>query len=428
VQTTPRDTAPRESASGPATAEPGAMVHVARQPILDAKGLVFGYELLYRATQTDTSCTAEGDLASARVLTDAVLEVGLDTLTGGRPAFLNLTKPLITSQVATLLPKTAAVFELREDVEVDDTVVEACRDLHARGYRLALDDFVPGSAAEQLMPYVSFVKIDVQLTDMPLVLELPRRYKSQRTTMVAEKVETREVFEATKKAGYTLFQGYYFRRPVIQTGKAMPANHATYMRLLAELNREDLTILELEALIKQDAALSLKVLRCVNSAALPLRREVRSIHDAVVLLGIKPIRQWASVWCLASVNTGGSPELATLALLRARSCELVAGDLKALDTSELFLVGLCSLLDAMLGRSMEEALEHLPLSPAAKQTLLGAPSPMRSVLDSILAQENGDWADVDLSAADAGVTPASLSNAYIGALRWARALTRTEGR
>ena len=257
VQTTPRDPAPRESASGPATAELGAMVHVARQPILDVKGQVFGYELLYRATQTDTSCTAEGDLASARVLTDAVLEVGLDTLTGGRPAFLNLTKPLITSKVATLLPKTAAVFELREDVEVDDTVIEACRDLHARGYRLALDDFVAGSAAEQLLPYVSFVKIDVQLTDMPLVLELPRRYKSQRVTMVAEKVETREVFEATKKAGYTLFQGYYFRRPVIQTGKAMPANHATYMRLLAELNREDLTILELEALIKQDAALSL---------------------------------------------------------------------------------------------------------------------------------------------------------------------------
>jgi EAL and modified HD-GYP domain-containing signal transduction protein len=165
----------------------------------------------------------------------------------------------------------------------------------------------------------------------------------------------------------------------------------------------------------------------VNSAALPLRREVRSSHDAVVLLGIGPIRQWASIWCLASLNTTGSPELATLALLRARSCELVASDLDA-DTSELFLVGLCSLLDAMLGRPMQEALEHLPLSPAAKQTLLGSPSPMRSVLDSILAQEIGDWADVDLSAADAGVSPASLSNAYIGALRWARALTRTDGR
>src|SRR5690349_775505 len=355
-----RDTAPREFVAAPtAEAEPRTSVHVARQPILDEKGHVFGYELLYRATQTDTSCTAEGDLASARVLTDAVLEVGLDTLTAGRPAFLNLTKPLITSQVATLLPHAAAVYELREDVEIDQEVIDACKALHGRGYRLALDDFVAGSSAEQLLPYVSFVKVDVMLGDMAEVLDLPRRFKQHRVRMLAEKVETREVFEATKKAGYTLFQGYYFRRPVTQTGKALPANHAVYMRLLAELNREDLTILQLEALIKQDASLSLKVLRCVNSAALPLRREVRSIHDAVVLLGIRPIRQWASVWCLAGVNTGGSPELATLALLRARSCELVAGDLSSVDTSELFLVGLCSLLDSMLGCPMETALEHL---------------------------------------------------------------------
>ena len=147
------------------------------------------------------------------------------------------------------------------------------------------------------------------------------------------------------------------------------------MRLLSELNRPNLTVLELEELIKQDASLSLKVLRCVNSAALPLRREVRSIHDAVVLLGIGPIRQWASVWALASLNTGGSPELATLALLRARSCELLARELAGVDTAELFLVGLCSLLDAMLGRPMADALEHLPLSPAAKRTLLGEPEP-----------------------------------------------------
>jgi EAL and modified HD-GYP domain-containing signal transduction protein len=420
-----REPASRASVAA-AEAESRAKVHIARQPILDAKGHVFGYELLYRATQSSTTCTAEGDVASARVLTDAVLEVGLDTLTSGRPAFLNLTKPLITSQVATLLPHAAAVYELREDVEVDDEVVDACRDLHARGYRLALDDFESGSPAEQLMPYVSFVKIDVQLTDMPLVLELPRRYEPHKVTMVAEKVETREMFDATRQAGYTLFQGYYFCRPIMSTGKTLPAQHATYMRLLSAINRPDLTVLELEELIKQDASLSLKVLRCVNSAALPLRREVRSIRDAVVLLGIGPIRQWASVWCLAGLNTSGSPELATLALVRARSCELAASS--AADTSELFLVGLCSMLDSMLGRPMSEALEHLPLSPAAKGALLGEPSPMRSVLDAILAQETGAWDAAGQSAAAAGVAPDTLSDAYIGALRWARALTRSRGR
>ena len=196
--------------------------------------------------------------------------------------------------------------------------------------------------------------------------------------MVAEKVETREVFDATREAGYTLFQGYYFRRPVIQTGVTLPAKHAIYMRLLSALNRENLTVLELEELIKQDASLSLKVLRCVNSAALPLRREVRSIHDAVVLLGIGPIRQWASVWALASLNTGGSPELATLALLRARSCELLGARVAETDTAELFLVGLCSLLDAMLGRPMAER-AGAPAAVAGGQArrCSASPSPMR---------------------------------------------------
>ena len=166
----------------------------------------------------------------------------------------------------------------------------------------------------------------------------------------------------------------------------------------------------------------------MNSAALPLRREVRSIHDAVVMLGIGPIRQWSSVWALASLNTGSSPELATLALLRARSCELLGGGVAGVDHAELFLVGLCSLLDAMLGRSMAEALEYLPLSPAAKDTLLGTPSPMRAVLDAIIAQELGAWSEVDASAAQAGLNQASLSKAYVDALRWARELTRTEKR
>jgi EAL and modified HD-GYP domain-containing signal transduction protein len=170
------------------------------------------------------------------------------------------------------------------------------------------------------------------------------------------------------------------------------------------------------------------VLRCVNSAALPLRREVRSIHDAVVLLGIGPIRQWTSVWCLAGLNTGGSPELATLALLRARSCELVAGHLPKVDNAELFLVGLCSVLDSMTGRPMAEALEHIPLSPAAKRALLGEPSPMRAILDGILAQEMGAWEQAGSCALNAGITHETLSDAYVGALKWARALSRPRPR
>src|SRR5580765_8112573 len=136
-------------------------VCVARQPILDLAGRVYGYELLYRGSADATSCTTEGDIAGARVLSDAVLALGLDVLTNGRLAFINFTRSLLLNGAGTLLPPTSMVVELREDIEVDQEIVEACRSLHARGFALALDDFVPGSSAESLIPFVSFVKVDV---------------------------------------------------------------------------------------------------------------------------------------------------------------------------------------------------------------------------------------------------------------------------
>jgi EAL and modified HD-GYP domain-containing signal transduction protein len=224
------------------------------------------------------------------VLTDAVLEVGLDTLTGGRPAFLNLTKPLITSKVATLLPPEGGRVRAARGRRVDDTVVEACRDLHARGYRLRprrLRRRIGGRAADA----VRLVREDRRAAHRHAARAgAAAALQAARVDDGGRKGRDARGVRGHEEGRLHLFQGYYFRRPVIQTGKALPANHATYMRLLAELNREDLTILELEALIKQDAALSLKVLRCVNSAGAAAAREVRSIHDAVVLLGIKPIR------------------------------------------------------------------------------------------------------------------------------------------
>ena len=152
---------PLQPASAQLAVDSRDALYVARQPILDAQGDVFGYELLYRAAASETACSAPGDVASARVLADTVLSLGLNAITDGRPAFLNLTRPLLLSPVIRLLSPAAAVFELHEDIPVDTEVIEACRGLRAAGYTLALDDFVPGSDAEALMPFVKFVKVDV---------------------------------------------------------------------------------------------------------------------------------------------------------------------------------------------------------------------------------------------------------------------------
>ena len=408
-----------------ATQQSPTALCVARQPILDEHGQVFGYELLYRGAPGDTTCAVRGDFASASVITSAMLDLGLDTLTSGRPAFLNVTGSLVIEKIDALVPPSHVVLELLETIEITHELIAACRKLKAKGYVLALDDFVAGSTAEALLPYVSFVKVDVLTTPMAEVIEIAWRLKPLGVTMLAEKVESREVYEQTLGAGYTLFQGYYFCKPVIQMGAAIPAHQLVYIRLLAALSKPELSMQELEALVKQDVSLSLRVLRFVNSAAVPIRTEVGSIRQALLLIGIEPIRKWASVWCLAGLNPGATPELTTLALVRARSCELVGEESRLLDASELFVVGLFSLLDVLLSRTMADALDNLPLPPSTADALLGRNNKERSVLDAVIAYENGEWDEASNAAVIAGVDAAVLPTAYTTALRWAQDISRS---
>jgi EAL and modified HD-GYP domain-containing signal transduction protein len=303
---------------------------------------------------------------------------------------------------------------------VDGDVLEACRSLSSSGYRLALDDVVPGSPAEALLPFASFVKVDVLSRPRAEVVELARRLTARGLPLVAEKVETQDAFEWARDAGCSLFQGYYFCRPQTRSGSGVPARSA-HLRLLSALNQPRLTMDELEELVKQDAVLSLRVLQCINSAAFAIRREVRSVREALVLLGMGPIRKWASVWCLAKLNAGGPSELATISLLRARACESLAEDIEDVDAHEMFLVGLCSVLDAMIGRPMAEALAELPLSDAARRALLGERNPLRSILDAVVAYEGGSW-DLALEAG-IGADERTLPKAYGSALTWARELS-----
>jgi EAL and modified HD-GYP domain-containing signal transduction protein len=396
------------------------VVHVARQGILDARGHVIGYELLYRDGAKAPPCATGADLAGARLLADAVLDLRLDTITDGRTAFINLTRSLLLNGAATLLRPEAAVFELGQDIPVDGDVLEACHNLSASGFRLALDDLTPGAATEALLPFAAFAKTDVRKRSTAEVADLARRLAPRGVPLVAKNVDTRSVFEWTREAGCTLFQGYYFCRPETRSGGALSAHH-THLRLLSALNQPRVTMDDLEELVKQDAVLSLRVLQCINSAAFAIRREVRSIREALVLLGMGPIRKWASVWCLAKLSGGATSELATMAMLRARTCEMMAKEVLDADANEMFLVGLCSLLDAMVNRPMADALTDLPLSEAARKALLGEKNPLRAVLDAVLAYEAGSWDEA--LASDAVDDEAILSRAYGNALVWARELS-----
>ncbi len=401
-----------------------AQVHVARQPILDARQKVFGYELLYRAAATDQACTPSDASVSARVIADALLGIGFETLTDGRRAFVNLDMHTLLADASGLLDPEGVVLEILESVAVTPEVVAICTSLCERGYAIALDDFVPGSATEALVPLARFVKLDVLALSPDELASTTRRLLSAGVTVVAEKVETAETFERARSAGCSLFQGFYFCRPVTFTGRALPANQVSQLRLVAALNNPAVSLGAVEDLLKQDAALSYRVLRTVNSAGFGLRREIHSIREALLLLGLDQVRKWSSIWALAGLNSGPS-ELVTMTIIRARCCELIG---QALDRSDhgaaYFLLGLCSLLDVLLGHPMEAVVLELPLEPEIRAALVGEANEARRVLDAVVHYEQGRWDEAALMATSLGLAADTLPDAFTETLGWARKLSQ----
>jgi EAL and modified HD-GYP domain-containing signal transduction protein len=392
--------------------------YVARQPIVDDRLQVFGYELLCRGSNPDGPWVGSKNHASARVVDDAVLSIGLETLALGKRAFLNLSRDILLSDALSMLPPDQIVLEILEDVRVDREVIDMCRSLHQRGFMIALDDFEPGSSAEALLPFARIVKVDVRSTPARDWAPLATTLRKYGVRLVAEKVETPEVFEGVKRAGYSLHQGYFFCRPQGVAVRAMSTQQLTQLRLIAALNQPNASAISIEGLIKQDPRLCFRVLRCVNSAAFGLRREIQSIREALMLLGLDQIRKWATIWSLAGMN-GGSPELVNMTILRARSCELVGEALGFPDNgAELFLLGLCSLLDVILQRPMKDAVAALPLTASTRDALLGKDGGMRLVLDVITQYERGAWDEANQTAERLGLDPIELRAAYHQALGW----------
>jgi c-di-GMP-related signal transduction protein len=403
-------------------ATPGSdWVFVARQPILDAMGRLFAYELLFRPSGTAAVAGTASDHASARVITDAVLDFGLDTLTQGRLAFINVTRQFLIEGLPLVLPPNRVVVELLEDIEADAEVLKACQELRKGGYSLALDDFTLSERTSPLVPFADYLKVDMlSVTDLSTSARMLRRCSAGHAALLAEKIETVESFNETKAEGFQYFQGFFFGYPVIETTRTIPPHHLAHLKFLRDLHHHNVTIDQLEELIKHDATLCYRVLRVANSAALAQRREVQSVRQALVLLGLDNVRRWLSVWLLASVSQGAHPELAVMSAVRARCCELIGGRLFGPDAeTETFLLGMCSLLDAILQRPMEVVVTQLPLTEPTKRALIGDDNSNRRVLDCVVAYERGHWDTCLRVASDVGIDPATIPVAHKEALQWA---------
>jgi c-di-GMP-related signal transduction protein len=394
---------------------------VARQPIFDDRQRVFAYELLFRSgTENFFIPGKNADMPSSHVIAHSMLQ-GLPQLTDSKPAFLNFSRSALVNDFAFALPPRDVVIEVLETVDPDEEVIAACRRLKQAGYRLALDDFVDRPDYRPLIEMADIIKVDVLASPPAERAAMCRRYRTDRRKLLAEKVETRDVFSDTTAEGYQYFQGYFFSRPVIMTSKAITGYRMNYMRLLKELNEPDVDLQRLEDVLKAEASLALRVLRRVNSAAYGFRMTTSSLKHALVLLGEREIRLCATVWSLAEIARDLPSEIVIASTMRARICESLARPAGMADrASELFLVGMFSMLDAILQQPMEQILATLPLADEVRDALAGMSNPLRAVLDAVTAYERGQWEDVTTLAPRAGLTDRDISARYAEAIAWTR--------
>lgn len=400
--------------------EAGPDVFVARQPIFDKHKNVYAYELLFRAG-LENYCP-QGDLnhAAAHVLENAWLTFGLPTLIGSKRAFVNFTRQLLVTGYGTTLPVNSTVIELLETVEPDPDVVEACRKLKKRGYLIAADDYIHRPGLEPLIELADIVKVAFRDADPEEQARAVRQIAGDRPKLLAEQVETPEEYKQAIDLGFTYFQGYFFCRPEVLSGRALTGSRLSYLKLFQAVNRPELSIDELESVISNDVSLTHRFLKYLGSAAFSWRAPISSVRQGLVLLGKGPVQRWVSLIALCEMGREKPQEVLVSAAVRAKCCEALARNAGfPARESELFLLGALSLIDAMLDQPMDVVLEQLPLSDDLKSALTGKATELRPVLEFVTSYEKGDWTTCDALAPKLGVKEDTAPGLYRDAISWA---------
>lgn len=393
---------------------------IARQPIFNLKQEVYAYELLFRSGMDNFFDGKNPDQASSKVIGDSVLLHGLDVLTAGKKAFYNVTRQTLTEGYCAMLPKEQAVIEILENIEPDAETLEACRKLKKSGYLIALDDFVYEEKFEPFLEIADIIKVDFLLSNKEAQRKMAEMCIPKGIKMLAEKVETWEVYQEAKEMGYCYFQGYYFSKPTILSTKDIPGFKLHYLQILQEIQKPELSYQGLENIIKQEMSLSYKLLRYINSAFFGWQVTVSSINHALVLLGEIEVKKWTSLMALSNMAEGKTDELVVQAIIRAKFCESLAPKVgMAARAQDLFLMGMFSLIDGIMDRPLEEVLEKIPIESDIKAALLGEEGPLRDIYQLILAYEKGEWEAIPALHEKLRLDEDGIAEFYLQAVDWA---------
>jgi EAL and modified HD-GYP domain-containing signal transduction protein len=400
-----------------------------RQPILDRDQRLFAYELLFRNGSRNFADVTDGVQATATVIVNAFAELGVEAALGSCRGFINVDEEFLFSDMLELLPRQSVVLEILETVPPSPAVIERCIALKAAGFTLALDDVIQVEPKfAELLALVEIVKVDIQPLSRVQLMQLVMKLKPMGKQLLAEKVDSREQMEQCLKLGFTLFQGYYFAKPTIISGKKLDHSQLSLMKLMGLL-LSDAETAKIEAALKPEPGLTINLLRMTNSVGAGTSEKITSLGHAITVLGRRQLQRWLQLLVFASgKQTGSSNPLLMLAATRGRLMELLAADLRPGDgafSDQAFMAGIMSLMPALVGLPIAEIVTPLGLASAVRDAVCEGSGTLGDMLHLAESSESGEIDQLTSNLARLpGLTPKLLNRAQTSALQWANSITQ----
>ncbi|RJQ80109.1 MAG: HDOD domain-containing protein [Desulfobacteraceae bacterium] len=402
--------------------------YVARQPIFNRRKKIFGYELLFRNAKAKYVPDIDGDTATSTVLGNSFFNIGMDNLIDGKKSFINFTQNLILQKVPMLLPSKETVVEILEDVEPTPELLNVCREMAQKGYTIALDDFTYSPKLRPLIEIANIIKFDFRSNSADEIqVYLSKIQRHSKLSILAEKIESYDEYKKAREMGFDYFQGFFFCKPELIKGKDISGSQMNLLQIMVEVNQPDFNFANLEKLIAPDVALSYKLLRYINSAYFAKAQDIASIQQALVYMGEAEIRRFVSLVAMSNLAKGKPEELIRAACIRAKFCELLGGVTPwPAKPAELFMLGMFSLINAILDQPMERIMKDLPLAQTIKNALVHRKGQLIGYLGLIEYYEKGQFGLMSRVANALGILPATFPKLYNQACQWANSFPAPE--
>ncbi|MGV2872079.1 EAL and HDOD domain-containing protein [Colwellia sp. E150_009] len=395
--------------------------YAARQPILDINKKLYAYELLFRDSIDNVFPDIDGDEATSKMIEASKFNMGISDFTSNKLAFINFTLDTLSAGYPEMLTNEEVVVEILETIKPGKKLLSLCKDLHSKSYIIALDDYEHQAVWVHFYPYIKIIKVDIQQTDFNEIKTIIEAIKDfPHIDLLAEKVETYEEYEQALQLGFKYFQGFFFAKPEMIKTKNLSPSQLAMAELLYETSKPELDLTNITGVFERDVTLSYKLLRYANSAIFRRQSEISTIKQALVMLGSSELKRFLGLMFAITANPGKPTELIKLAMTRAKFCELIAHDIKSkVDESTAFLIGLLSMIDAILDEELDVVLAKLPLAAEIKDPLLTRKGIMAAIIKLVEFIEHAQWEKTNIVMEKLKLNKEQAVKHYNDALAWA---------